>query len=385
MAQAQKHWVQAMLNEDTYTPFPYFYDVTGWSNPLLFNVGGGYSGAQLRPTALPALPVPAPDAPRPPADTPTIGVFQLGTGTSAIESSGWLRWLLEQKWHLPYRQVTGASIAAGGLSDVDVLLVPQGSAAAGVSALGPAGSAALAAWVRAGGRYVGWRGGTELAALLGISTAILTEPTSDVPGSLFRVAVDSGPLGGDVGPYAWAFYEYDRVMRAPDPAAVAVAFPPAGSEDFAASGFERGAEAELGGTAAVLDERVGSGRSVVFSFEPNFRAYTDGTQRILRNAILGPSAPDAEVTAAPQARTAALALSGLRSPVRLTVTPADAPAAAAVLDRAGLPYERRTGAGSVRFAIANRGELDADQLPWLDAVLLGLRSAGVTPLAFRAP
>ena len=41
MAQAQKHWVQAMLNEDTYTPFPYFYDVTGWSNPLLFNLRGG--------------------------------------------------------------------------------------------------------------------------------------------------------------------------------------------------------------------------------------------------------------------------------------------------------------------------------------------------------
>src|SRR4029453_8129887 len=44
MAQAQKHWVQAMLNEDTYTPFPYFYDVTGWSNPLLFNLRGGNSG-----------------------------------------------------------------------------------------------------------------------------------------------------------------------------------------------------------------------------------------------------------------------------------------------------------------------------------------------------
>ena len=29
MDQRQKHWVQAMLNEDTYTPFPYFYDVTG--------------------------------------------------------------------------------------------------------------------------------------------------------------------------------------------------------------------------------------------------------------------------------------------------------------------------------------------------------------------
>ena len=41
---AKKHWVQAMLNEDTYVPFPYFYDVTAWSEPLLFNVDGGYSG-----------------------------------------------------------------------------------------------------------------------------------------------------------------------------------------------------------------------------------------------------------------------------------------------------------------------------------------------------
>ncbi len=48
MAQMQKHWVQAMLNEDTYTPFPYFYDVTAWSQPLLFNVRGGYSGEPLR-------------------------------------------------------------------------------------------------------------------------------------------------------------------------------------------------------------------------------------------------------------------------------------------------------------------------------------------------
>ena len=51
MAQAQKHWIQALLNEDTYVPFPYFYDVSGWSNPLLFNVSGGRSGAILTPGA----------------------------------------------------------------------------------------------------------------------------------------------------------------------------------------------------------------------------------------------------------------------------------------------------------------------------------------------
>ncbi|HEY8113465.1 MAG TPA: M14 family zinc carboxypeptidase, partial [Actinomycetes bacterium] len=51
MAQRQKHWIQSMLNEDTYVPFPYFYDVSGWSNPLLFNVNGGRSGAVLDPVA----------------------------------------------------------------------------------------------------------------------------------------------------------------------------------------------------------------------------------------------------------------------------------------------------------------------------------------------
>jgi hypothetical protein len=51
MAQMQKHWVQAMLHEDIYTPFPYFYDVTAWSQPLLFNVRGGYSGERLQPRA----------------------------------------------------------------------------------------------------------------------------------------------------------------------------------------------------------------------------------------------------------------------------------------------------------------------------------------------
>ena len=35
IAQMQKHWVQAMLNEDACTPFPCFYEyVTAWSPPL---------------------------------------------------------------------------------------------------------------------------------------------------------------------------------------------------------------------------------------------------------------------------------------------------------------------------------------------------------------
>ena len=38
-----------------------------------------------------------------------------------------LRYVLEKVWHLPYRDVTAADIAAGGLSGTDVLIVPNGS------------------------------------------------------------------------------------------------------------------------------------------------------------------------------------------------------------------------------------------------------------------
>ena len=51
MAQPQKRWIQAILGEDSYVPFPYFYDVTSWSNPLLMNLGSASSGAELDPAA----------------------------------------------------------------------------------------------------------------------------------------------------------------------------------------------------------------------------------------------------------------------------------------------------------------------------------------------
>ncbi|MEV5704984.1 M14 family zinc carboxypeptidase [Actinoallomurus sp. NPDC052274] len=51
MAQPQKHWVQALLGEDPYVPFPYFYDVSSWSNPLLAGIQTVYTGDDLAPKA----------------------------------------------------------------------------------------------------------------------------------------------------------------------------------------------------------------------------------------------------------------------------------------------------------------------------------------------
>lgn len=48
MAQSMKHWIQALLGEDPFVAFPYFYDVTGWSFSQLKGMSGnGYLMEQM--------------------------------------------------------------------------------------------------------------------------------------------------------------------------------------------------------------------------------------------------------------------------------------------------------------------------------------------------
>jgi hypothetical protein len=44
----------------------------------------------------------------------------------------------------------------------------------------------------------------------------------------------------------------------------------------------------LAGQAAAIDETFGRGRVVVFPYDLNFRGLTQGTQRLLWNAVFGP-------------------------------------------------------------------------------------------------
>src|SRR4029450_1746034 len=223
---------------------------------------------------------------------------------------------------------------------------------------------------------------------LGVTTATLAEPTSDIPGSLLRVRVDrDSPLGTDVGPFAWAFYAYDLVMRASDPAQVAIAYPPAASPDFFVSGFADGEQAR-GGPAAVIDEPVGEGRSVLFSFEPNFRAFTDGTQRLLRNAVLG---GDPAAAAGPAgagrggvvaARPAAGRVSALRRRRRVTVASSGAAATERLLRGFGARFEVRRSGGQAHFLVANPRGLAADEHPFAADLARRLRASGVTVRAF---
>jgi hypothetical protein len=278
-----------MLHEDPYIGFSITYDVSAWSNPLLMNVPGGSSGRVLNPVAT-LLPLQdEPPAPALPPDVPKVAIFEHPNSTSNYESAGWLRWLFDDRWGLPSITVSPSDVAAGDLETegVDVLVVPNMYVPTIVQVLGKAGKRALVDWVNAGGRYVGYRGGAELATRYGISTAQLQQPNSIIPGSLIRVQLDpSSPLAEGVGDFDWVMYDGDRILN-PVGGAAPVTYPAFGSPDFAVSGLPTGAD-RLSGTAAVVDEPMGQGRTIVFSTDPNYRAWTEGMQQVLRNAILGP-------------------------------------------------------------------------------------------------
>ncbi|GAA4617937.1 M14 family zinc carboxypeptidase [Saccharopolyspora hordei] len=358
MAQGQKHWVQAMLHEDSYVPFPYFYDVTAWSGPLLENVSGGRSGADLRPRAMPLPEQPEPAA-RPVADAPRTAVWQISDDGASTESAGWLRWWLDDR-RLAADDVTAEGIAGGALADHDVLVVPNGSDQEAFDALGERGRAALTEWVRGGGTLIALRDASRLAVRLGLTSATYVEPTSDVPGALVRVQLDpDSPLAEGVGPTAWAMYEYEAVWTAPAES-TAARFPAEGDPDWYVSGFASGAE-QLHGRTAVVDEAFGAGRVVLFGFDPNYRAFTNGTAKVLFNAITGPRPEDAPQAVADVARAHPTAATPGR--MVLSVRPAVADQVQRWLAERGATADVTRSPDVVRFRV-DLGGVSADEHPW---------------------
>jgi hypothetical protein len=286
MAQPQKHWIQLMLNEDTYVPVRETFDVTGWSNPLLMNLDGGSSGRRLSPQATLVPPMDEPAWSEAPPSQPTVGVMPLSKAVYAFEGVGNLRWLMDTVWEVPYEVIRPQDVAHGALDAIDVLVVPSGGFVVGRRNLGPAGVRTLVDWVRDGGRYVGYKfGGALLAEHIALTTARFKNSPYSVDGTLIRTRVNpSSPLAAGVGSDVWVMFENDDTIKI-QPSLSPLRYPKA--DAFDTSGLAAGTY-KLVGEAASVDEPFGDGRVVLFPFDMNFRGMTQGTQRILWNAIYGP-------------------------------------------------------------------------------------------------
>jgi len=265
-AQPLKHWVQAMLGERTEADGPSPSDIGAWSRPLLMGLTGGTIRSPL-PSAPPASAPPVPQ-PRPLAgrrvallaDPSALASIPAGNDQPNAGTS-WARWVLTQRLGAQVDVLDGAAIAAGGLAGHDALVVADGSPVA----LPPGAPAAIAAFVAAGGRYVGWRArGIIVAGAAGLTTATVDTSPSQVliPGAAVRVGSTF-------------------VLDVNDP--VVVGGHVVASYADVVSGWAQGSPA---GRPAILDETAGAGHAVLFAFDPVFRASTEGAERLLTNALL---------------------------------------------------------------------------------------------------
>ncbi len=287
MAQRQKRWIQAALNEDPYNPTNTAYRVSSWSLPLAYNLAGFTSGSNLDPDATLVAPVAEPASWPLPSNVPSVGILNLSGDFTAYEAIGHTRWLFKRQWGLQCDELISADVASG-LDGLDVLAVPAGGINVGLKRLRKKGQKELIRWVNRGGRLIGWRyGAARLAYVLGMSRARYDYLTESIDGPMVKALVDAdSPLADGVGRSVWALVD-TASMRAPRSVSP-VRFPTNESGNFRLSGLRRGTH-RLWGTTAVADERFGQGRSIVFSFEPLYGGGSEGTQKILFNAVTGPN------------------------------------------------------------------------------------------------
>ena len=250
------------------------------------------------------------------ARLPRIALYKSWT---ASMDEGWTRFVLERQG-IPFVSLGDSIVKGGKLRDLyDVILVPDMSFREirdGMTAsqappryaggLGDAGVAALAAFVREGGRLVLLDRSSELAtSALGVGvTRITVAPRQDddadeergqgkhvplyAPGSILRILVDgTQPVARGMSDTAAVYFTNSVTFDVPagSPVRVIARYPSA-ERDILLSGYLQGGDA-IAGKAAAVEVPVGRGSVVMFGFRPQYRGQSYGTFKMLFNALLG--------------------------------------------------------------------------------------------------
>jgi len=221
---------------------------------------------------------------------------------------------LEQRLGLPFTAIKIEQLLNADLTRYNVIVFPDGAAAAYQSALGENGIARLRRWVQDGGTVVLIKGAAAFASRKGVewtsATLKRTEqpvqmffdekpqekaPTREVdlprvPGAILRVKIDPQHwlgFGGksEVGATISGSYAFTpgRTAR------IAAAYPDAKTLKLAGFMWPESAPA-LERTPYAWVERQGRGQLVLFADDPNFRATQLSTLHLFFNAVvLGPT------------------------------------------------------------------------------------------------
>lgn len=231
-------------------------------------------------------------------------------------STGWARYVLEQRYGLPVTAVRGRSLGRVDLADYDVIVLPSGNYS---DVIGSGLLDQLRNWMSDGGTLITVANSTSWATRAGLLSttaerrggrAAGTDAPSDgtpeqpieyldeivpddespegIPGAIIRVILDtnhwmSSGTDGEIG----VLVEGSRVftpMTLDDGTNVGRYGP---MEDLVLSGIVwEEARPQLASKAFLMLEGYGSGQIIAFAEDPNYRAYAEATQLLFMNAIL---------------------------------------------------------------------------------------------------
>ncbi|HSJ15276.1 MAG TPA: M14 family zinc carboxypeptidase [Longimicrobiales bacterium] len=224
-----------------------------------------------------------------------------GTGVAG-NAFGFAWYALEQRLQYPVVPVSLNAIAGPALNDYDVLVLPSAPGLDG--ALGDAGKQRLVQWVRDGGVLIAIEGATGWLASerSGLSRFRTRRDTvradsaggaplpADPAGAILRVHADTlSPLLAGVHDVAFpVLMNTATIYTAPDDLrAGEVVLRYAPEDELRIAGYlwpelpER-----IGGSPYLWTERLGSGRIIAFTGDPNWRAAWRGLLPIFGNAVL---------------------------------------------------------------------------------------------------
>jgi hypothetical protein len=216
---------------------------------------------------------------------------EMESSLDVMESFLFLNFTLRYQWGVEnVTTVLPGSITAELLEGFDILLVPHIRTQLVLAALSRTGGVeAIQNWVVAGGRFVGFQGGAELASAMSISTNVFVDSEGVSPGTLIRIIVeDSHPVAVGVGEEAFQYYDDTMKKMYLDPTDdktfVIAYFPDSSNTDWFVSGYSDEIE-DVGNSIAAAQSLQGAGCVTTFAMEMNFRSFTTGTSKMVYNSL----------------------------------------------------------------------------------------------------
>jgi len=271
------------------------YDVTAHTLPLLFGVDVAAvmgeppaTGGLITPMAEPRFTSALSDR-----RTRRIAIFRTSRGESMDD--GWTRWVFD-KYRVPFTTITEKDVVAGVLNEkFDAIVVPDQTPAQLTRALGEAGTAALGAFVDAGGSVLAFNDASAFVAealKLPVKNVLEGVKNTDfyAPGSILGVEVNkASPLAAPLtAPVPAVWFEDSPAFEIADStlATAVLTYPARGNALL--SGWLLGAP-RLNGKAAMVDVKRGRGHVVLYGFRPQYRAQSNSTFPLIWAALEKPS------------------------------------------------------------------------------------------------